>query len=391
MKPLRNARPRRILVCPQEFKGSLTAFAAAAAIAAGVRRALPEAAVVERPMADGGPGTVAIVAAAADGTPGASVTRVTQRVRGPLGAPVQATYARIERPGAPPLAVIEAAAAAGLALLPAAARDAARASSYGVGEQIRHALEGGAGEVIVGIGGTATNDGGAGAAQALGLRLLDAAGAPLPAGTIQLAGLARVQAPHDARLQHLNLRIAVDVRNVLLGGAGATAVYGAQKGVADWQAPALEQVLARWAERLREDLGCDVAERPGAGAGGGLPAGLLAACPRARIESGAALVAEAIALRAAIAAADLVITGEGSLDAQTAAGKAVAHVAALAAELARPCLAVAGIVEGRPAGIADAEPLAAAAAGRDAAMAEATEGAARAAARLVARWVASGT
>ncbi len=344
--------PRRILVCPQEFKGSLTAIEAAAAIAAGVRAVLSDAEVTELPMADGGPGTVAIVARAT------GATLVRHLATGPLGDTIEATYALIERAGAPTLAVIETAATAGLVLVPAARRDPARATSRGVGEQILDALARGARQVIVGVGGTGTNDGGAGAAQALGVRLLDASGDAMPSGGRALSQLARATATEDAALRDLDLRIAVDVQNTLLGPAGATAVYGAQKGVTDWQAPALESALARWAARLLDDLHLDVASMPGSGAGGGLPAGLLAACPRGRIESGAALVADAIGLPEAIATADLVITGEGALDAQTAYGKSVAHVAALAAAAGTPCLAVAGIVEGLPTGIIDAEPLA---------------------------------
>lgn len=376
-------RIRHVLVCPQEFKGSLTGAEAAAAIAEGVRRALPDAEVVLLPMADGGPGTVAIVAAATGGA------LVRHTVRGPLGTPVEAAYARVERSGAPPLAVIEAAAAAGLTLLPASDRDATRASTFGVGEQIRHAIDAGLTRIVLGVGGTATNDGGAGAAQALGVRLLDLAGADLPPGGIHLARLARIEAATAARLAAVDLSIAVDVRNVLLGDEGATAVYGAQKGLADWQAPALEYALTRWARTLDRDLRLDVAERPGSGAGGGLPVGLLAAMPQARIESGAALVGDAIGLREAIAAADLVITGEGGLDAQTAYGKAVAHVAAVAAEMQTPCIAVAGSVDGLPVGIADAEPLASAGASIDEAIAHATERAADATATVLARWLSS--
>ena len=375
---------RRVLVCPQEFKGSLTAAEAAAAIAEGVHRALPDARVVVLPMADGGPGTAAIVAAATGGR------LVRGRVRGPLGEHVDAAHAWIERPDAPPLAIIEAATAAGLALVPARLRDPARATTYGVGEQIRAAMDAGAARIVVGVGGTATNDGGGGAAQALGVRLLDLAGDALEPGGIHLSRLARVESTAGPRLAALlsrvEVRIAVDVRNTLLGAAGATAVYGAQKGVADWQAPALEHALARWARTLARDLHLEVADREGAGAGGGLPVGLLAAFPGARIESGAALVAEAIGLREAIAAADLVVTGEGALDAQTAYGKAVAHVAALAAEAGTPCLAVAGAVEGRPRGIADVEALATMPAERASAMSHAAALAADAAWRLVARW-----
>jgi glycerate kinase len=377
---------RRVLVCPQEFKGSMTGAEAAAAIAAGVGRVLPDAEVVVLPMADGGPGTVAIVAGATNST------LVQHTVRGPLGAPVEATYARVERADAPPLAVIEAAGAAGLTLVAAEERDPARATTFGVGEQIRHALESGITRIVLGVGGTGTNDGGAGAAQALGMQLLDLAGAEIQQGGIHLARLARVEAPstEDAfgvLLNAADVSIAVDVRNVLLGEEGATAVYGAQKGVADWQAPALEYALDRWARILDRDLFLDVTERPGAGAGGGLPAGILAVFPAARIESGAALVGEAIGLRDAIAAADLVVTGEGGLDTQTAYGKAVAHVASLAAEMETPCIAVAGGVEGLPSGIADAEPLAATSDARTEAIEHASTFAADAAARLITRWM----
>ncbi|MSQ30243.1 MAG: glycerate kinase [Dehalococcoidia bacterium] len=397
--PAPRSRAMRVLVCPQEFKGALTAIEAATAIAAGVRSAFPGAEVAELPMADGGPGTVAIVARAT----GARLVRHT--ATGPLGDPVTAAYALLVRHGEATLAMIEAAATAGLLLVPPERRDPTRATSVGVGEQIRHAIAGGAREVIVGVGGTATNDGGAGAAQALGLRLLDGNGESLPRGGLALVRLARVEAPIgapaaapadtpidpidvDAVICDLNLRIAVDVRNPLLGPSGATAVYGAQKGVADWQAPALDAALAHWARRLRDDLRCDVAAQPGAGAGGGIPTGLLAACPRGRIESGAALVANAIGLRGAIEAADLVITGEGAMDAQTAYGKAVAHVAALAAETGTPCVAVAGIVEGLPAGILNAEALAPTSAGHPAETRQAAAYVAAAAARLIRRWAA---
>jgi glycerate kinase len=353
----------RILVVPQEFKGSLTAAEAAETIARGLHRAATAVGTTIEvdllPFADGGPGTASTIAHALGGR------SVGARVVGPLGAPVDAEFALIEDPRAGLLAVIDCAAACGLVLIPEADRDPLAASSAGVGTLILDAIVRGARRVVLGVGGTATNDGGAGLAQTLGLRLLDAADAPLPSGAIHLTRLARIE--RGAPLSPLDLRIAVDVRNPLLGPEGATAIYGAQKGVRDWQAPALEAALTRWAERLRADLGIDVASMPGSGAGGGLACGLLAAVPGARIEPGAALVAEVVGLRARIEAADLVITGEGTLDAQTAYGKAVAHVAAVAAEIGRPCLAVAGRIEARPASIADAE-----AATPDRAMREAT-------------------
>jgi len=354
---------------------------------------LPGAAVDERPMADGGPGTAAIVAAAGSGT------LVACPARGPLGAQVRgARYARVTRGDGSSLAVVEAAATAGLVLVAPERRSPALASSEGVGEQIAHALAHGARELVVGVGGTGTNDGGSGAARALGLRLLDAAGEDLPPGGIHLIRLARLEASGvTPALAGARLRVAVDVTNPLLGPTGATAVYGPQKGVTDWLAPALEEALGRWADVVRIAAGADVAEAAGAGAGGGLPVGLIAvaraAGADATIESGAALVADAIGLRAAIAASDLVITGEGRLDAQTAFGKAVAFVAALARELGKPCVAVAGAVDGLPPGVDAAESLTAddaGVAGMADAMRRAAELAEAAAARLVSRCVAMG-
>ncbi len=376
----------RVLVCPQEFKGSLTSMQATRAIAAGVRRAAPDMEVVERPMADGGPGIVAIVCAATGGR------LVELRATGPLGTPLLARFGLVDRPGAPPLAVIEAAAAAGLVLLPADRRDPSNASSTGVGEQIGQALAAGAREIIVGVGGTATNDGGAGVAQALGYRLLDGAGAPLPPGARHLERLDRIDASGvEQLLRGARVRVAVDVRNRLLGLEGATAVYGPQKGVTASTAPMLERALERWARVVERDLGVAIASLDGGGAGGGIAAGLVAAArgggAQATIEGGAALVAEAAQLEEAIATADLVITGEGRLDAQTAFGKTVAHIATLATAAGRPCLAVAGSIEAVPASIADAEAATPQGMAVEQAMREAEALVGAAAERLVARWL----
>ncbi len=377
----------RILVCPQEFKGSLTAFEATRAIATGARRAAPRATVTELPMADGGPGTAEIVAHATGGE------MITCSTRGPLGDTVEARYAYLEHRDAPPLAVVESATAAGLILVPAEERDATLASSFGVGTLLADAIRRGARELIIGVGGTGTNDGGAGLAQALGLRLLDPAGTELPPGGIHLARLARIERP-ESPPRDLRVRIAVDVQNLLLGAEGATAVYGPQKGLLDWQAPAMETALTRWAERSRRDLNADVTSVSGVGAGGGMPAGILAWHPDATIESGAALVGQVIGLAEQIAAADLVITGEGAFDGQTAYGKAVAHVIEAARASGVPCAVVAGSVQGVPQGgardVADIEALAPTGDPRAlaAAMADASGFAADAAERLVARWIA---
>lgn len=191
----------------------------------------------------------------------------------------------------------------------------------------------------------------------------------------------------SAALSSLDVRVAADVRNPLTGPEGAAAVYGAQKGLHAWEAPALDVAVRAWAGRVRADLGREIEVR-GAGAGGGIPAGILAALPHASIESGAALVADAVGLPALVSSVDLVVTGEGSLDAQTAFGKAVGHVAALASAAGVPCLAVAGVIDARPEGIVDAEALVGPSDDPRAALADPATHAARATARLVARWVA---
>lgn len=375
-----------MLVCPQEFKGSLTAIEAATAIAAGVRAALGAAAAIRQvPLGDGGPGTVDACLAAS------AAERVRVEVAGPLGDPVVATYALLQTT-AGSSAVIESSAACGLVLVEPALRRPALASTFGVGELIADALRRGARRIVVGVGGTATNDGGAGAARALGLRLLDRGGAAIPEGALGLARLASVvrgEAP--AGLGAVELRVAVDVTNPLLGPEGATVIYGPQKGVRDWQVPAFEAALAGWAACIERDLGIALAGLPGAGAGGGIPVGLLAAAHAAGaaggIESGAALVADLVDLEGAMRESDLVITGEGSVDAQTGYGKTVGHVGALAAELGRPCVAIGGQVSGRPAGILDAERSTPEGVTVEQAMALGAEPVRAAAERLTRRWL----
>ncbi len=375
------AAPLRVLVCPQEFKGSLDAFEATASLARGVRAALSDRSieVLEQPMADGGPGTAAILGRAL----GAEPRRAT--VRGSYGAEVEATYLVARTPDGP-LAIIESASATGLTLTPPDQRDPAFSSTEGVGDLLLRAAAEGARRAILCVGGTATMDGGSGVARRLGLRLLDRNGDDLPAGGLHLARLARIEATQGT--PDLEVRIAVDARNPLTGPEGAVAVYGSQKGLPEWQAPALDAAIAGWARMVREHLGRDI-DVPGAGTGGGITAGVLAALPRARIESGAALVAESVGLRDLIARADLVVTGEGALDAQTAYGKTVGHVLELAREADVPCLAVAGVIREQPAGLADAEPLAPDPDDHEAvrrAIEDAAEHASAAAERVVRRW-----
>jgi glycerate kinase len=326
----------RVLVAPQEFKGSLSAAEAARAMAEGLRRALPGVELDLVPMADGGPGTVDALVAAGGGR------RLTATVADPLGRPVEAAWGFLEEG---PTAVIEMAAASGLVLLRSQERDARRTSTYGTGQLIAAALEAGCRRLVIGLGGSATNDGGAGMAQALGARLSDGEGHDLPPGGAALARLARIDVSGlDGRLRDCQAMGATDVTNLLCGPHGASAVYGPQKGALPADVEELDAALAHYAAVIERDLGKRVAEVPGAGAAGGIGAGLIAFLD-AELRPGAPLVAEVVGLEKRIAAADLVLTGEGRLDAQTAYGKTVATVARLAQGQGRPVLALAGRVD----------------------------------------------
>ena len=338
----------RVIIAPQEFKGSLTAVEAAATIQRGVEAVFSDAEIDSAPMADGGPGTVeAIVHAAAGRT---SIARVD----GPLGAPVDARWGRIDDGRC---AVIEMAAASGLTLLATEQLDPRRASTYGTGQLITHALDAGVERILIGVGGSATNDGGAGMAAALGAVLFDDDGQRLPPGGAALARLARVDPDAlDSRLHTIEMSVLCDVQNPLLGPEGASAVFGPQKGADSACVAQLDRALANFAAIIERDLGASVAEIPGAGAAGGLGAGLMAFCG-ATLQSGFAAVSEAVQLAERIAESDLVLTGEGRLDTQSAYGKTVAGVAALAGTADVPCLAVAGLVGGsaRLPGLLDSE------------------------------------
>jgi glycerate kinase len=237
------------------------------------------------------------------------------------------------------------AAASGLLLLRPQERDPQRASSYGTGELLLAALAAGYRRVIVGVGGSATNDGGAGAARALGVRLLDGKGRDLPPGGAALARLARIDpAGLDARIRQSKIIVATDVTNVLCGPTGASLVYGPQKGAGEAVARDLDAALARYAQIVGRDLGIDVAGVPGAGAAGGLAAGLIAFCG-AEVRQGFDVVAEAVGLAGRVSRADLVVTGEGRLDRQTAFGKTTLGVARTARGAGKPVLALVGSVE----------------------------------------------
>jgi glycerate kinase len=323
----------RVVIAPQSLKGSLTAAEAGEAIALGVRAALPDAEIAIVPVADGGEGTVQ---ALVDATGGAIIEQI---VTGPLGEPVAASFGIL---GDGQTAAIEMASCAGLPLVPPALRDPRIATTYGVGELILAALERGSRRFIIGIGGSATNDGGAGMAQALGALLIDHAGQPIAPGGAALAGLARISIEAmDARLQACSFDVACDVNNPLCGPTGASAVYGPQKGATPEMVVQLDAALAHYAGIIERDLGKHVRDIPGAGAAGGLGAGLLAFLG-ATLRPGAQIVLEAVKLERQLRDADLVITAEGQLDSQTAYGKSVGAVAALAKRYNIPVLALAG-------------------------------------------------
>jgi len=307
----------KIVCAPDSFKESLTAAEAAAAMARGVRRAVPDADVLEVPLSDGGEGFLDALTAAL----GARLVEV--EAPDALGRPAVASFALT----ADGVAVIEMARAAGLERIAPGDRDVWRSSTAGVGRLVTAALDAGARRLVVGIGGSATNDGGAGLLDALGVRFLDAGGRrlePTPAG---LAALASVDASGlDARLASVAVECASDVTNPLCGPRGASAVFGPQKGAGPEDVPRLDALLGRLADL---DGGLEVAERPGAGAAGGLGYALMRHLD-ARLRPGIELVTETVGLADKVRGADLVLTGEGSVDAQTLAGKTPAGVAAVA-------------------------------------------------------------
>ncbi len=325
----------RVLVCPDKFKGSLTALEAAQAIAAGWTSIFPDDACTLLPIADGGEGTAEIVCAARNGT------WVTVTVQDPLGRPVDARYALVG-PADDQTAVIEMSAASGLTLVRAEERRPLDASTFGTGQLMAHAARvSGAKRLIVGIGGSATNDGGAGMAAALGFCFLDAVGREVEPRPRNLGAVVRIEAPAESMPP---VTIACDVRNPLLGERGATAIYGPQKGVTAREHDRLEATLTRLADVTQTLLGVDHRHAEGAGAAGGLGFGLLAFCG-AEMRPGFDLLADLIGLEAAIGAHDFVLTGEGGMDGQTLEGKGPAGVGLMARRLGKPCAAFAGRIE----------------------------------------------
>jgi len=328
------AAPTRVVVAPQSFKGSADAVAVASAIARGVRRALPDASVEEMPLADGGEGTVRALVRATKGTLRAA------RVRDPLLREIRAEWGVL---GDGTTAIVEMAAASGLPLLTALERDPRITSTRGTGELILAAAASGAHRIVIGIGGSATNDGGAGMARAIGYRFFDAEGNDLPEGGAALASLARIDGQTDPRLVRPAIEVACDVRNPLLGPEGASAIYGPQKGATPEVVAELDRALARYADVIEGFVGRSIRDVPGSGAAGGLGAGLLAFLDARRV-SGADLVLRAVDFTKHQKGAGLVITGEGRIDRQSGFGKLTGAVAAAARRAGIPVAGVAGSV-----------------------------------------------
>jgi glycerate kinase len=324
----------RILLAMDSFKGSLSSLEAAGAVAEGIHRVLPGAVIEAVPMADGGEGTVEALVAATGG----KIIPVT--VTGPLGTAVQAGLGML--PGG--TAALEMAAASGLTLVPENLRDPRITTTFGTGELIRAALDNGATRIVLGIGGSATNDCGAGMAQALGVRLLDSEGKDLGPGggqldrlrTIDLSGL-------DQRVKQIKIEVACDVQNPLCGPRGASVIYGPQKGATPAMVEELDAKLGFFAACIKDQLGLDVAGRAGSGAAGGLGAGLMAFAG-AELRSGVDLVLDTIKIDGLLQRSHLVITGEGQIDGQSAYGKVPAGVAARAAAYNLPVIVIAGSI-----------------------------------------------
>lgn len=319
----------RVLIAPDKFKGCLTAAEVAEAVAAGIVDVHPDAEVECVPVADGGDGTVAAAL-------GAGYRRVDVTTVGPTGMPVHTVYARNgDR------AVVELADVVGLGRLPEGRKDPLGASTFGLGVVVRDAIDRGATEVVIGLGGSASTDGGAGLAQAIGASLIDADGLDVPPGGAALAQIAHVDLRALAeRVDGVHFVVACDVDNPLLGSRGAAAVFGPQKGAGPDQVKQLETALAHWAAAVAEASGHDHSERAGAGAAGGTGFAALALLD-AELRPGIELVLDLVDFHQRLAGADLVVTGEGSLDEQSLSGKTPVGVAQAAAAAQPPVRVVA--------------------------------------------------
>lgn len=323
----------KIVIAPDSFKESLSAWEACQAIGRGLERVFPEAELVHVPMADGGEGTVQSLVDATGGR------IVRTAVTGPLGTPVEGFYGVL---GDGKSAVIEMAAASGLALVPPEQRNPLVTTTRGMGELILSALSEGVETIILGLGGSATNDGGAGMAQALGIRLMTEDGTEIGYGGGELGRIAHIDMSGvDPRLARVKFIAACDVDNPLIGERGASAVFGPQKGATADMVKQLDANLAHYASQVLADVGCDVAHMPGAGAAGGLGAGVVAFL-QAELKRGVDIVVDATGLAEHAADADMVITGEGKIDGQTIYGKTPIGVAKAAKLHGIPVIGIAG-------------------------------------------------
>jgi glycerate kinase len=323
----------QIAIAPNAFKGTLTAAQAAQCLERGLKKALPGASFVTVPVADGGEGTALAVVKATGGR------WVRCSVADPLGRRIKAQFGLS---GDGRLAIVEMASASGLVLLRPQERNPLLTTTRGTGELVRAALDRQVTRLLIGIGGSATNDGGMGMARALGVRFLDARGRELPEGGGSLGRLARIDTSRlDPRLQEVKVEVACDVTNPLFGPRGAARVYGPQKGATPAMVKQLDGGLRRLAAIIQRDLGTGVARLPGAGAAGGLGAGLVAFL-KGQMRPGVDIVMDAVDLTGKLAGCDLVITGEGCLDGQTIFGKAPAGVAKVAKQLGLPVIAICG-------------------------------------------------
>jgi glycerate kinase len=324
-----------ILIAPNAFKGSLSALVAAQHLRDGVQRIFPDAVCVERPIADGGDGTMEAIVNALNGT------YHTAEVIGPLGEMVVAQYGLVDEGKT---AVIEMASASGIRLVESARLNPMLATTYGTGQLIAECLDQGCERIIVGVGGSATVDGGIGMAQALGATLLDADGQAIGYGGNGLRDLVRIDiSTLDARIEHTEIIVACDVENPLVGEEGAARVFGPQKGATPEMVVTLENALVDYVRIIERDLGKSVGNRPRTGAAGGLSAGLFAFL-NAQLASGSDTILDLLDMARYVQDADLVITGEGKLDSQTIYGKAPIAMARLAKQYGVPVIAIAGCV-----------------------------------------------
>jgi len=326
----------KVIIAPDSFKGSLTAIEVADAIELGIHDVFPRAEIRKLPMADGGEGTVQCLVNATLGT------LLKEKVINPLGDEISASYGLL---GDQKTAVIEMAEASGITLIHPQQRNPLITTTYGTGQLIKAALNQGCRKMIIGIGGSATNDGGAGMVQALGGHLLDQEQREIGFGGAELLNLKQIDIScMDSRVDKLKILVASDVKNPLCGPFGATKVYGPQKGATEKELIILERALTHFAYIIKKDLGKEVRDIPGAGAAGGLGAGLIAFL-NAKLKPGIELVIETVKLEEAVKGSDLVITGEGKIDSQTAYGKVPVGVAKIAKKYRIPVMALGAIIE----------------------------------------------